>query len=79
MTKALLEKIREFEVKAGKDWMKEFEGLKTTEEIVGKVSSFDIAFDQELAEEALKLIQAGAEDLTEEELAALAGGKIVIH
>ena len=80
MTKGLIQKIRVFEEKAGVGWMKEVEGLKTSEALKQKASEFDIELNDEIAEEALMLInEEDTDKLSDEELSELAGGKIFFH
>ncbi len=80
MTKELLEKIREIETKLGKDWVQHFEGITTKEELIETAKENGIELSPVLAEEGLKLIEANEKDeLSEEELSAVAGGKIVFH
>ena len=80
MTKALLEKIREIEEKVGKDWIEIFENLSTEAEIIEQAKKNGVELTQALAKEGLQLIQANQKDeLSESELSAVAGGKIVFH
>jgi len=80
MTKELLEKIREIESKMGKDWVQQFKEVSTKEELIEKAKQNNIKLTPALAEEGLKLIEANEKDeLSEEELSAVAGGKIVFH
>ena len=80
MTKALLEKIREIESKMGKDWIQKFEGLSTKEELIETAQKNGIVLTPELAQEGLAMLQANENnELSEEELSAVAGGKIVFH
>jgi hypothetical protein len=79
MTKELLEKIKEIEEKLGQEWMKELESLKTVEELKKKATELKIELTEEQAMEALKLLSDETEELNEEELAAVAGGKRVTH
>ena len=80
MTKALLEKIREIEEKMGKDWIQIFENLSTKEEIMEQAKKNGVELTPALAEEGLQLIRANEKDeLSEQELSAVAGGKIVFH
>jgi bacteriocin-like protein len=75
MTRELLEKIRKLEEKLGKGWMKEFEDATTADLLRTKADELGINFTDELAKEAFKLINSDeSEELTEEELAAVAGG-----
>ena len=80
MTKALLEKIREIESKMGRDWIQKFEELSTKEELMVTAQKNGIELTPELAQEGLAMIRANEKDeLSEEELSAVAGGKIVFH
>ncbi|HPF16806.1 MAG TPA: hypothetical protein P5107_08000 [Thermotogota bacterium] len=80
MTISFLEKIREIERKMGKDWLQQFEGLTTKEEIIKAANQNGIELSDNLAQEGLNLLQANENDeLGEEELSAVAGGKIVFH
>lgn len=80
MTKELIEKIREMETKVGKDWVQQFEGLTTKEELIKKAKENGVILSTDLADEGLKLIEASEKDeLSEEELTAVAGGKIFFH
>jgi len=79
MTKELLEKLKELEKNAGKGWLRHFEGLKTSDDIILKAAQFDVMLTKALGEESLILLQSNeTEELTEEELSAIAGGKIVV-
>ena len=80
MTKELLEKIREIESKLGKDWVQQFENLSTKEALIATAQKNGIELTPEVAQEGLALIQANEKkELSEEELSAVAGGKIVFH
>jgi len=80
MTKAFLEKIREIESKMGNDWLKQFEGFSTKEELIKVANENGVALSNELAQEGLNLLRANEKDeLSEEELSAVAGGKIFFH
>ena len=80
MTKPFFEKIREIESKMGKDWVQQFEGLSTKEELIKVAGENGVELSDDMAQEGLKLIQANEKDeLSEEELSAVAGGKIVFH
>ncbi len=78
MTKELLAKVKEIEEKLGSGWMKELEGLKTVEEMKKKATALDINLTDEQAVEALSLLSDESKVMSEEELAALAGGTKVI-
>lgn len=75
MTKALFEKIKEIEEKQGQGWMKELEDLKTAEEIKKKATELGIELTEDQAVEAFKLLNDEVEELSEEELLAVSGGK----
>ncbi|HPF16198.1 MAG TPA: hypothetical protein P5107_05350 [Thermotogota bacterium] len=80
MTKELLEKIREIETKMGKVWAQQFEGITKTEELIKKAKENGIELTPDLAEEGLKIIEANEKnELSEEELSAVAGGKICVR
>ena len=80
MTKALLEKIKEIESKMGKDWIQKFENLSTKELLIETAQKNGIELTPELAQEGLTMLRANENDeLSEEELTAVAGGKIVFH
>jgi len=74
MTKKLLGKIKEIEGKLGQDWMQKLEGITTAEALIKKASEYDIVLTEEMASEALNLISNEDAELSEEELAAIAGG-----
>ena len=74
MTKELLGKIKEMEEKLGPEWLKELEGLKTTEALKMKATELKISLTDEMATQALALLNDEAEELSEEELAIVAGG-----
>ena len=74
MTKELLGKIKEMEEKLGPEWVKELEGLKTTEALKMKATELKISLTDEMATQALALLNDEAEELSEEELAIVAGG-----
>lgn len=74
MTKELLGKIKEMEEKLGPGWMKELEGLKTTEELKKKANEFNISITDEMATQALALLNDETEELSEDELSIVAGG-----
>ena len=80
MTKELLEKIREIESKMGKGWIQKFETLSTKEELIETAQKNGIELTPELAQEGLTMLQANENnELSEKELSAVAGGKIVFH
>lgn len=80
MTKELLEKIRKLETKLGKEWVQLFEGVSTKDELRETAKKNGIELSSAMAEEGLKLIEANENgELSEEELSAVAGGKIVFH
>ena len=74
MTKELLGKIKEMEEKMGPEWVKELEGIKTTEALKMKATELKISLTDEMATQALALLNDEAEELSEEELAIVAGG-----
>ncbi len=75
MTKELLEKIKEIEEKLGQGWMKELEGIASVEELQKKAADYGIELSNTNTEEALELMKDnGSEELSEEELSAVAGG-----
>jgi len=76
MTKELMAKIKELEDKAGKNWIEEFKAIKTTEELKQKVSEHGIKLTEEEEKEALSLIiKNETNELTDDELADIAGGR----
>ena len=79
MTKELLEKMKEIESKAGKGWLKAFEDLETSQEVIEKAAEYNVTLSKELGEESLKLLNSdNFEELSEEELSTVAGGKIIV-
>jgi len=74
MTKELLGKIKEMEEKLGPEWIKELEGLKTTEALKMKATELKISLTDEMATQALALLKDEADELSEEELTIVAGG-----
>lgn len=74
MTKELLGKIKEMEEKLGPGWVKELEGIKTIEELKMKATELKISLTDEMAAQALALLNDEAEELSEEELSIVAGG-----
>jgi len=74
LTKELLEKIKEIEVKLGQGWMKELEGISTVKELKKKAADYQMELTDEIAAEALKLLKSDeSEELSGEELSAVAG------
>ena len=75
MTKELLEKIKEIEEKLGQGWMKELEEITSVEALQKSMADRGIELTETLAEEAFNLLMNDeGEELSEEELSAVAGG-----
>ena len=75
MTKALMNAIKQFEAKCGKDWLKEISNLKSLDELKNMAQQWGIEFNDELAQEAYALLQDHSTDeMSEEELVAIAAG-----
>ena len=74
MTKELLGKMKEMEERLGPGWMKELEGLKTTDELKKKAVELNINITDEMAAKTLALLNDETEELSEEELSIVAGG-----
>jgi len=75
MTKALMETVKQIEEKVGKDWINQLSEIKTTEELKQQAAKWDVEVSDEMASEALRLLSSDqVGELSEEELAAVAGG-----
>ncbi|HOO34259.1 MAG TPA: hypothetical protein PK466_13805 [Thermotogota bacterium] len=76
MTKELLGKIREMEEKLGQDWLREFESVATVDLLKAKAEEYGITLTEEQAKEAFSHLNGNeSEELSDEELSAVAGGK----
>ncbi|HPF16679.1 MAG TPA: hypothetical protein P5107_06825 [Thermotogota bacterium] len=76
MTKELHEKLKQFEEKAGTDWLNKLEGITTTEQLIKVGTVYGITLSQIQAQEGLELLKTDGNKLSEEELSAVAGGKL---
>jgi len=74
MTKELQEIIKQFEEKVGAGWLKRFEEIKTTDELIEMGTEYHITLSEAQAQEGLKFLKTEAKELTEKELAGIAGG-----
>lgn len=75
MTKALMNTIKQFEAKCGKDWLKEISDLSSLDELKNTAQQWGIELNDELAQEAFALLQDHSTDeMSEEELATIAAG-----
>jgi len=75
MTKALMDTVKKIEEKAGKDWINQVSEIKTIQELKQQAEKWGVELTDEMAAEALRLLshdQIG--ELSEEDLAAIAGG-----
>lgn len=75
MTKELHEKLKQFEEKAGTEWLNNLDGITTTEQLINVGAEYGITLTEIQAQEGLNLLKTGGKELSEEELAAIAGGK----
>ncbi len=74
MTKELQEIIKQFEEKAGAGWLKRLERITTTDELIKMGTEYHITLSEIQAQEGLKFLKNEANELTEKELAGIAGG-----
>ncbi len=74
MTKDLQEIIRQFEEKIGAGWLKRFEEITTTDELIEMGTEYDIPLSEAQAQEGLNFLKNEAKELTEKELSGIAGG-----
>ena len=75
MTKALMDTVKQIENKVGKDWINQVSQIRTTEELKKQAGEWGVDLSDELADEALRLLSSdSAGEMSEEELAAIAGG-----
>jgi len=75
MTKALMETVKQIEEKVGKDWINQLSEIKTTEQLQKQAEKWGVELSDEMAAEALKLLSSDeVGELSEDELAAVAGG-----
>jgi len=75
MTKELHEKLKQFEEKAGADWLNHLSGITTSEQLIKVGSEYGITLSQVQAQEGLDLLKTDGKELSEDELSAIAGGK----
>ena len=76
MTKELHEKLKQFEEKAGSDWFNQLNGITTTEQLIKAGSEYGITLSEVQAQEGLNLLKTDGKELSEEDLSAIAGGKL---
>ncbi|HPF16849.1 MAG TPA: hypothetical protein P5107_09790 [Thermotogota bacterium] len=75
MTKALMDIVKQFEAKCGKDWLKEVSDLNSMDALKRKAEEWDIELSDELLQEAFGLLtEKGVDEMSEEQLTAIAGG-----
>ncbi|HRW94029.1 MAG TPA: bacteriocin [Thermotogota bacterium] len=74
MTRELHEKFKKFEEKVGADWRKRFEEITTTDALMELGSEYGITLSEVQAQEGLKFLKTEAQELSEKELSAIAGG-----
>ena len=75
MTKALMDTVKQIEDKVGKDWINQVSEIRTTEELKKQAEEWGVGLSDELADEALRLLSSDpAGEMSEDELAAIAGG-----
>ena len=74
MTKELHEKLKQFEEKAGADWLNHLSGITTTQQLIKIGSQYGITLSQVQALEGLDLLKTDGKELSEEELSTVAGG-----
>jgi len=75
MTKVLMDTVKQIEEKVGKDWINQVSEIKTTEQLQKQAEKWGVELSDELAAEALRLLSSDqVGELSEEELAAVAGG-----
>jgi len=75
MTKELHEKLKQFEEKAGADWLNHLSGITTSEQLIKVGSEYGITLSEIQAQEGLDLLKTDGKELSEDELSAIAGGK----
>ena len=75
MTKELHGKLKQFEEKAGADWLNHLSGITTSEQLIKVGSEYGITLSQVQAQEGLDLLKTDGKELSEDELSAIAGGK----
>jgi hypothetical protein len=78
VTKELLAKIKEIEVKADKNWLQVVRKTKTEEELIQTTSRWGVLLSQAEAAEAHAILHAKAEELSEADLSGIAGGGLTI-
>ena len=76
MTKELHEKLKQFEEKAESDWFNQLNGITTTEQLIKAGSEYGITLSEVQAQEGLNLLKTDGKELSEEDLSAIAGGKL---
>jgi len=75
MTKVLMDTVKQIEEKVGKDWINQVSEIKTTEQLQKQAEKWGVELSDELAAEALRLLSSDeVGEMSEEELAAAAGG-----
>ena len=74
MTKELHEKLKQFEEKAGSDWLNQLNGITTTEQLIKAGTEYGITLSEVQALEGLDLLKTDGKELSEEDLSAIAGG-----
>ena len=75
MTKALMDTVKQIENKVGKDWINQVSQIRTIEELKKQAGEWGVDLSDELADEALRLLSSDSVgDMSEDELAAIAGG-----
>jgi len=74
MTIELQEKIKQFEEKIGAGWLKHFEEINTTHELIEMGTEYGINLSEAQAQEVLKFLKTEAKELSEKELSGIAGG-----
>jgi len=76
MTKELHEKLKQFEEKAGSDWLNKLNDITTTEQLIQAGTEYGITLSEVQAQEGLDLLKTDVKELSEEDLSAIAGGKL---
>jgi len=67
--------VKQFEAKCGKDWLKEVSDLNSMDALKRKAEEWDIELSDELLQEAFGLLtEKGVDEMSEEQLTAIAGG-----
>lgn len=77
MTKSLFEKLKTLEEKAGPKWIHQLEGIETSKALQDKALQWGITLTDEEAEEGMVLLEKNEnQELTDQELVEITGGKI---